>query len=42
MDKPIKVEPWGKGQGEYVLINAVDFDPAIHTRFGETKRKAKK
>jgi hypothetical protein len=26
----VKVMPWGKGQGEYVEINAADFDPAKH------------
>jgi hypothetical protein len=26
----IKVKPWGEGQGEYVLVNKEDFDPAIH------------
>lgn len=27
----IRVQPWGEGQGDYVLINAADFDPAVHT-----------
>lgn len=26
----LKVKPWGKDQGDYVLINASDFDPARH------------
>lgn len=26
----IKVKPWGKDQGEFVEINAADFDPNIH------------
>lgn len=26
----VKVQPWGEGQGEYVLVNAADFDPARH------------
>lgn len=26
----IKVKPWGEGQGDYVEINADDFDPAVH------------
>jgi hypothetical protein len=26
----VKVKPWGKGQGEFVEINADDFDPDIH------------
>jgi hypothetical protein len=29
----IKVKPWGKDQGEFVEINADDFDPAKHTEF---------
>lgn len=29
----IKVKPWGKGQGEFVTINAEDFDPAHHKKF---------
>jgi len=29
----IKVKPWGDDQGDHVLINAEDFDPAIHTKF---------
>jgi hypothetical protein len=30
----IKVKPWGEGQGDYVLINAEDFDEAVHARYG--------
>jgi len=26
----IKVKPWGKDQGEYVEINAEDYDPKVH------------
>jgi hypothetical protein len=26
----LKVKPWGQGQGDYVIINAQDFDPSIH------------
>jgi hypothetical protein len=29
----IAVKPWGEGQGDFVLINEADFDPAIHTRW---------
>lgn len=29
----IRVKPWGKDQGEFVEINADDFDAAVHTRF---------
>ena len=28
----IKVKPWGEGQGDFVLINAEDFDPELHVR----------
>lgn len=31
----IKVKPWGKDQGEFVLINAVDFDPAVYVKFDD-------
>ena len=32
MDKcdTIRVKPWGKDQGDYVEINAADFDPEHH------------
>lgn len=36
----IKVKPWGKGQGDYVLINAEDFDPAKHEKLDEVKKEA--
>lgn len=26
----IKVKPWGKDQGDHVLIDAADFDPKVH------------
>ena len=26
----LKVQPWGHGQGEFVEINASDYDPAVH------------
>ena len=29
----VRVKPWGKDQGEFVLINAADFDPKVHTPF---------
>lgn len=28
--KTIKVKPWGEGQGEFVIINADDFDAEVH------------
>ena len=30
MTQTVKVMPWGKGQGDYVVINAEDFDPSKH------------
>jgi hypothetical protein len=26
----VKVQPWGEGQGEFVEIDAEDFDEAVH------------
>lgn len=38
----IKVKPWGKDQGEFVLIEESDFDKAVHEVYAEQKqRKAK-
>lgn len=31
----IRVMPWGQGQGDFVEINADDFDPAVHTIYQE-------
>jgi len=31
----IKVKPWGKQQGEFVLINESDFDPSVHVKFDD-------
>lgn len=33
----IKVKPWGNGQGDHVLINEEDFDPAKHELFGSAE-----
>lgn len=30
MTQTVKVMPWGDGQGDYVIINAEDFDPSKH------------
>ena len=38
----VKVKPWGKGQGDFVEINAEDFDSKIHTKYSEPKAKPKK
>ena len=38
----LKVQPWGKGQGDYVEINAEDFDPKRHKKYEEkTAAKSK-
>ncbi len=31
----IKVKPWSKDQGDFVEINADDFDPEIHTEYAD-------
>lgn len=38
----IKVKPWGKDQGEFVLINAEDFDPAVHTALDAAEKPARR
>lgn len=38
----VKVKPWGGYQGEYVLINAADFDPKVHTLADAPGREAAK
>lgn len=30
MTQTVKVMPWGDGHGDYVIINAEDFDPSKH------------
>lgn len=37
----IKVEPWGKDQGEYVLIDESDFDDKKHKLYSEVKKEQK-
>lgn len=34
MTETMKVKPWGEGQGDFVVINASDFDADIHELFG--------
>jgi hypothetical protein len=29
----VRVKAWGEGQGDYVVINAADFDAKIHQKF---------
>lgn len=38
----VKVKPWGKDQGEFVEINAEDFDPAVHTLLDDAPPARKK
>lgn len=35
MSEVLKVKPWGKDQGEYVLINADEFDSSVHQLFDD-------
>lgn len=32
----IQVQPWGEGQGDFVLIEEFDFNPDFHTLFGDS------
>lgn len=36
----IKVKPWHPSQGDHVVINAADFDPAVHQRLDGDTAKA--
>jgi len=36
----IKVKPWGEDQGDFVLINAEDFNDAVHVRFDAESGKS--
>lgn len=40
--KTMKVKPWGKRQGDYVLINESDFDPEKHTPIKSTAKRTTK
>lgn len=42
MQETIKVKPWGEGQGDFVLINAEDFNPEVHEHFDAAAKPAKK
>lgn len=37
-----KVKPWGKGQGDYVVINAEEFNPEIHEEYGVEKEPVRR
>ena len=36
----IQVQPWGEGQGDFVLIEDYDFNPDFHVLFGEAASRA--
>lgn len=38
--KTMKVKPWGKNQGDYVIINAEDFDPSKHEEYVDDMKAA--
>lgn len=38
----VKVIPWGKDQGDYVVINKEDFDEKKHKIYEENKEEPKK
>lgn len=38
----IKVKPWGKDQGDFVVINKADFDPEVHKLLESEPEGAKK
>lgn len=38
----IKVKPWGKDQGDFVIINKSDFDPEVHEMLDGEPDGAKK
>jgi hypothetical protein len=33
----IKVKPWGEGQGDFVEINADDFDAKVHKKLTDAE-----
>jgi len=38
----IKVKPWGEDQGEFVLINAEDFDAEKHELLEDEPKKTRR
>ena len=36
----LKCKPWGKGQGEFVLVDEFSFDPTFHKLFDPPAREA--
>lgn len=41
-NETMKVEPWGEGQGDHVVINKSDFNPEIHKEFKGSKKAENK
>jgi hypothetical protein len=35
----MKVKPWGKDQGEYVVIDSETFDPSVHKEYSPAAPK---
>ena len=40
--KTIQVKPWGKDQGDFVVINEEDFDESVHERIDDGAKKGAK
>ncbi len=40
--RTMKVKPWGKDQGDHVIINEDDYDPKVHKKFTVRKKVSKK
>lgn len=38
-DDLIKVKPWGKGQGDYVVVHKDDFNPEFHVKLNEPEQR---
>ena len=38
----IKVKPWGEGQGDYVVINAEDFDPEQYEKLEDEPKRTRR
>lgn len=38
----IKVKPWSEDQGEYVVINADDFDPEQHEKLDDEPKRTRR
>lgn len=38
----MKVKPWGKDQGDFVIINKCDFDPEKHEEYGVEEKPVRR